>query len=194
MAVFDEAWALLKALPEQQMFIHRKPKVRSLQSTSSDPLDHIDQDKYFNEGNEGTVQPVGTIHPAIRGLLARRALEEEEKSFAGFHRGRTPEDFENFEPHHDVYDYDEEMLKPNLEVPRHSGEGTEPNFDIQNRPFASHAHIDTPAFPFQLDERRLSPPPGSAQAKLDEEHRRKQEERFANWFNRKPRFEGEGRA
>ena len=132
MTPFTKAWDMLKALPEHQMFLHEKPQIRNLANPNPSEL--------------AEPIPVGTVHPAIRGLLERRALEEEKKNFAGFHRGRSPEDFENFEPHHDVYDYDEEMLMPNLEVPErvkidYGGSRRPPyNYDIQNRPEASFAH------------------------------------------------------
>ena len=59
----DHAWALLKALPEQQMFVNPSPRYN---------LDEPEAEHYeLPEIDARGARSVGTMHPAIRGMLQR---------------------------------------------------------------------------------------------------------------------------
>ena len=59
MGAFEQAWNLLKALPEQQMF-YNPTLARTYGDAHGDDID------------EGEQERMGTVHPAIQGMLRRR--------------------------------------------------------------------------------------------------------------------------
>jgi len=74
MNVFDEAWNMLKALPEQQMFVPRYPRENAAEEIrvpyphrADDPIT-IDHNPIIDES--GAIS-YGTVHPAIASLLTR---------------------------------------------------------------------------------------------------------------------------
>ena len=71
MKPFNEAWSILKALPEQQMFTEAPPR-----ANAAEP--HIDYDlpDTYPEIDASGAKSHGTVHPAIYGLLQRLVNEE----------------------------------------------------------------------------------------------------------------------
>ena len=66
-AAFDHAWVFLKALPEQQMFVERTPR-----STVSGAEDFDEDYGHLPEIDRFGARSLGTVHPAILGMLQRR--------------------------------------------------------------------------------------------------------------------------
>jgi len=64
---FEQAWRLLKALPEQQMFVERTPR-----STVSGAEDFDEDYGHLPEIDRFGARSLGTVHPAILGMLQRR--------------------------------------------------------------------------------------------------------------------------
>lgn len=82
MSAFDKAWSVLKALPEQQMFEPAYPKT-NLAETRWD-------DEGFDAG-EGS-RAMGTVHPAIAGLLQREQNKRDKELMGDDYKGpRTGE-------------------------------------------------------------------------------------------------------
>jgi len=67
MTAFEQAWRLLKALPEQHMFIERTPR-----STLSGAEDFDEDYAHLPEIDRFGARSLGTVHPAILGILQRR--------------------------------------------------------------------------------------------------------------------------
>ena len=64
----EAAWYLLKGLPEQQMFLSPEDAVNLIQTRDYEPYPE------YTSAHDFT--PVGTVHPAIYGMLARKKLQE----------------------------------------------------------------------------------------------------------------------
>jgi len=62
---FTQAWNLLKALPEQQMFVERTPRENVADDYELNYDDRPEIDRYG-------ARSLGTVHPAILGMLQRR--------------------------------------------------------------------------------------------------------------------------
>ena len=62
---FTQAWNLLKALPEQQMFVERSPRENVVDDYQLDYEDRPEIDRFG-------ARSLGTVHPAILGMLQRR--------------------------------------------------------------------------------------------------------------------------
>lgn len=62
---FAKAWTMLKALPEQQMFVERSPRENVVDDYQVDYEDRPEIDRYG-------ARSLGTVHPAILGMLQRR--------------------------------------------------------------------------------------------------------------------------
>ena len=62
---FTQAWNLLKALPEQQMFVERSPRENVVDDYQLDYQDRPEIDRFG-------ARSLGTVHPAILGMLQRR--------------------------------------------------------------------------------------------------------------------------
>ena len=62
---FDAAWALLKALPEQQMFVEASPRTNA-------SVDAYDEYEKYPMIDERGARSLGTVHPAIQSMLRRR--------------------------------------------------------------------------------------------------------------------------
>lgn len=60
-----KAWEFLKALPEQQMFVERTPRENAGEDGYDDHYDKPEIDRYG-------ARSMGTVHPAILGMLQRR--------------------------------------------------------------------------------------------------------------------------
>jgi|9_EtaG_2_1085328.scaffolds.fasta_scaffold69509_1 hypothetical protein len=91
-SAFDEAWSMLKALPEQQMFYpaHRRGNLTENPYTAAlADGDGID----VGEGQVG----YGTVHPAIYGMMQRRMKQMDDERYA--HHGGSPMDAEEYLPH-----------------------------------------------------------------------------------------------
>ena len=67
MKPIDAAWNLLKALPEQQMFVERTPR-----TTVSGADDYEYEYENRPEIDRYGARSLGTVHPAILGMLQRR--------------------------------------------------------------------------------------------------------------------------
>lgn len=61
---FDAAWSVLKALPEQQMFVERTPRENAGDEGYEDYLTYPEIDRYG-------ARSLGTVHPAIMAMIAR---------------------------------------------------------------------------------------------------------------------------
>jgi hypothetical protein len=72
---FADAWGVLKALPEQQMFTEAPPR----ENAAEPPMDYDLSDEY-PEIDETGARSHGTVHPAIYGLLQRLINEENQFS------------------------------------------------------------------------------------------------------------------
>ena len=70
---FDEAWSMLKALPEQQGFTMKPLRTYEYASMSPPKIYDEEEDLY------GRQQRRGTIHPAILGMMERRQAPNDEK-------------------------------------------------------------------------------------------------------------------
>ena len=62
---FDAAWSVLKALPEQQMFVEASPRRNALEDA------YDDYQEYPMMDDRGA-RALGTVHPAIASMLRRR--------------------------------------------------------------------------------------------------------------------------
>ena len=62
---FAKAWTMLKALPEQQMFVERTPRENVVDDYQLDYEDRPEIDRFG-------ARSLGTVHPAILGMLQRR--------------------------------------------------------------------------------------------------------------------------
>lgn len=62
---FAKAWTMLKALPEQQMFVERTPRENVVDDYEMNYDDRPEIDRYG-------ARSLGTVHPAILGMLQRR--------------------------------------------------------------------------------------------------------------------------
>jgi hypothetical protein len=62
---FDAAWSVLKALPEQQMFVEASPRHNAA-------VDAYDEYKEYPMIDERGARSLGTVHPAIQSMLRRR--------------------------------------------------------------------------------------------------------------------------
>lgn len=62
---FTKAWTMLKALPEQQMFVERSPRENVVDDYQLDYQDRPEIDRFG-------ARSLGTVHPAILGMLQRR--------------------------------------------------------------------------------------------------------------------------
>ena len=80
MLAFDEAWDMLKALPEQQMFRERLERLNAAEGNgvpyghrADDPI-IIDPHHHYNPLiDESGSHSYGTVHPAIASLLTRNS-------------------------------------------------------------------------------------------------------------------------
>lgn len=70
MGPFDKAWKLLKALPEQQAFSAYAPAPKTMGPGLTGTFD---TDEFTGGPARMAFERYGTVHPAIRGLLERRA-------------------------------------------------------------------------------------------------------------------------
>ena len=61
---FDAAWSVLKALPEQQMFVERTPRENAGYEGYEEYSDYPEIDRYG-------ARSLGTVHPAIMAMIAR---------------------------------------------------------------------------------------------------------------------------
>jgi hypothetical protein len=68
MTAFNKAWDFLKALPEQQMFVERTPRTNAGYEGYEEYDDYPEIDRYG-------ARSLGTVHPAIMGMLARNKNE-----------------------------------------------------------------------------------------------------------------------
>ena len=75
---FDAAWRMLKALPEQQMFVdpHR---IENLSEAGNYGGDYVDYPVATEQGHPA----LGTVHPAIRGMLQRYQDQFNDDSYLG---------------------------------------------------------------------------------------------------------------
>ena len=62
---FDAAWSVLKALPEQQMFVEASPRKNALEDAYDDYQEYPMMD-------ERGARSLGTVHPAIASMIRRR--------------------------------------------------------------------------------------------------------------------------
>lgn len=65
---FDAAWSVLKALPEQQMFVERTPRENA-------GYEYGEEYEAYPEIDRFGARSLGTVHPAILGMLARNQNE-----------------------------------------------------------------------------------------------------------------------
>ena len=61
---FDAAWSVLKALPEQQMFVERTPRENAGDEGYEEYANYPEIDRYG-------ARSLGTVHPAIMAMIAR---------------------------------------------------------------------------------------------------------------------------
>ena len=84
MLAFEQAWTLLKGLPEQQMFVEPRPRRNVVDYQDSDPLSRVpmttdDEGELYQDSypliDDFGARSFGTVYPAIYGLLQRNAAK-----------------------------------------------------------------------------------------------------------------------
>ena len=75
MGAFEQAWALLKALPEQQMFTERSAR-SNINEELYDEFEHLPEIDHYGARSHGTVHPI--IHEMLkrREAMSRAAVEK----------------------------------------------------------------------------------------------------------------------